>query len=653
MGATTIDDLYWVEESEPITEDDEALRAIVAKAELPVLLTALAAATGDLSALTPERRPPLPPRIRAMLLHGGMAEEQQADVRAAAFELLRRVRDEHITRVAPLGEDELRTALAYFGNSDAEERIGLLAHESAHPSSYAGRPDWTIDQVAPDRDYKVLVVGAGVSGIAAAHRLRQVGIDFDMIELGEDLGGTWWKNKYPGVRLDTPTFGYSYSFAVRGDWPHQFAAGHEIQAYLADIAERSGFADRIEYRTRLTRAAHDEATGTWTATLTRGDGSTEQRVYHAIFSGTGQLDLPRIAEFPGQHEFTGLQVHSQEWDPATDTAGKRIAVIGSGASAYQIVPSLVDDAASMVVFQRTPPWISPAPEYHAETDATTAWLIRKVPHYAQWWRLWVTMQGAIGRFGSVKVDPGWRNLPLTLSERNQIMRDEIVDYLEQTYAGRPDLLQAAIPSYPPGGKRMLRDNGVWARALQQPQTTLATSPIDHFDAAGIVTQDGTRYDVDLVIYATGFRASDYLSGIEVIGRTGQELHDYWDGDAKAWAGITVPGYPSLFLLMGPNANHVGGGNTHFTVERGVEYGLKLIRAALERGAKGFDVKQQALDDFVEFVEEENRLMAWAQPGLTNWYKNANGRASQVWPYDDFVYWRITETPDLGDYEQLD
>lgn len=650
------DDLFWVRESEPITESDDRLREIVAGADLPILLAALAAATGDLSVLTPHRRPPLPPAVTGPVPQGGMGEELQAEIREVAFGLLRRLREERITTAPILGEAESVETLRYLANTDDPDVLGLLAHESALSPAGRGTPEWTCEEIAPGRAFDVLVVGSGVAGIAAAYRLKQAGVSFTVIEAGANHGGTWWKNTYPGVRLDSPTFGYSYSFAQYGAWSLTYAVGGQIHDYLSEVVARAGLAESITFNTALTAARYDEAAGTWTVTLRHTDsaGAVSERTatYHAILTATGQLDAPRIPEFPGQEEFRGVQVHSQQWHPGVDYRGKRVAVIGSGASAYQIVPAVVDDVSDLVLFQRSAPWILPAPNYHAAIPDSLSWLLRKVPHYAQWYRLWVTLNGARGRFTTVKRDPAWNGKPHTISETNQKVRDFIVAYLEKAYADRPDLLELAIPTYIPGSKRMLRDNGVWARALQQPHTTVVSAPIARLDATGIVDSDGIHHDVDVVIYATGFRASDYLDGIEVRGIDGQELHEYWDGDARAWAGVTVPGFPNLFMLMGPNTSHVVGGNINFTAERCAEYSIKLIKEILEHGAKAIDLRQQALDDFIAWVEEENRELAWSQPGSTAWYVNRKGRASQVWPYYDQEFWRITERVELGDYRLL-
>jgi len=645
------DDLFWRDEYEQITESDEFLQQIADSADLPSLLVAIAAATGDTSILTEDLRPPLTPVDTIGHPHGGMSPEQQSRARALAVAGLRRLRDERITRIGMLSDAVVTDILAYLtcGNDDWADS---LRHELDLTEDKGAAPDWRFEDLAQGRTFEVLIVGAGVSGIAAGHRFRQAGVPFTMIDAAERLGGTWQKNHYPGVRLDTPTFGYSYSFAQRVDWPHQFAEGSEIDDYLNTVAERAGLADLIEYGTRLVSAQWDDEAGAWTVVTRDNQGRERTRTFQAVISAVGQLDIPNIPDFPGAERFRGATMHSQEWDDSYDWRGKRVAVIGTGASAYQIVPAIYDEVASLTVFQRSAPWMLPAPTYHDNHSETFSWLVNKVPYYGQWFRLWTITQGIPGRFHTVRAEKDWPGAPLSVSAKNQQVRDELIGRLTEQFEGRPDLLEIAIPSYPPGAKRMLRDNGVWAKALRADHTTVSTHAIVELTETGIRTADGTHHEVDLIIYATGFKPSDYLDGVEVVGRDGVEIHEFWKGDARAYNGITVPGYPNFFMLYGPNIGGVVAGSLHFMLERAAEYSLKAVREVLERGVKALDVTPEALDRFVEWVDKENRQMAWGQPYVRSWYQNSVGRVSQVWPYTNAEYWQITEHIAPDDYTFL-
>lgn len=644
------DDLYWESRSEAITEDDAFLEQIVATAELPALLAALAAATRESSWLTEDLRPPLTPVDTAGHPHGGMSAEQQERARALALAGLRRLRDESITSVDLLPDAEVTAILGYL-TGGRERWFNALKHELDLASDKGGAPEWSFEDVAADRPFGTLIVGAGLAGIAAGHRFAQAGVPFTMIEDTPYLGGTWRKNRYPGVRLDTPTFGYSYSFAQRGDWPHQFAEGGEILDYAQDVADRAGLTERIEFSTRLVSARWDETAGLWQVT-TRGPDGERVRQFNAIVSALGQLDRPNIPEFEGAENYRGVTMHSQEWDPDVDWRGKRVAVIGTGASAYQIVPAIADEVEQLVLFQRSAPWMLPAPAYHDPMPESFAWLRRKVPYYAQWYRLWVSLQGIPGRTHTVTAEEGWAGAPLSVSAKNQEVRDELIARLAEQFEGRPDLLEHAIPDYPPGAKRMLRDNGVWAAALRSERTVLVTAGIGRFTEHGIVDGAGIEHPVDIVVYATGFKAADYLDGVEIVGRGGREIHEYWAGDARAYNGVTVPGFPNFFMIYGPNVGGVVAGSLHFMLERASEYALEVVREVLERNVTALDVRQEALDTFVARVDAENRRMSWGQPYVHSWYQNGAGRVSQIWPFTNADYWEATESVRAEDYEEI-
>lgn len=646
-----IDDLYVQHTSDPIVESDEELERIARGAELPVILAALAAALDDPSLLREDLRPPLTPMDTAPVPHGGMSPQQQEAAIGVAVSGLKRLRDEGVTGVGVLS-DERRRELLGFLSGGRDEWLDMLSHELALVPEHGGRPDWRFDDVAHGRDFRVLIVGAGVGGIAAAYRVMQAGLPYTHIEAGETLGGTWAKNTYPGVRLDTPTFGYSYSFAQRGDWPHQFAEGAEIADYLDDVVDRAGLRESIEFGTRLRRIRWDESAGGWEASTVGADGVERTRTFSAIVSGLGLLDRPNIPAFDGAELFEGVTMHSQEWRHDIDLTGKRVAVIGTGASAYQIVPAIVDDVASLTVFQRSAPWMLPAPNYHDEVGDTFAWLVRKVPHYAQWYRLWVILTGIEGRAHTVTAEDGWSGAPLSISPKSHELREYLAARIESQLSTRPDLLAIAIPGYPPGAKRMLRDNGVWARALMADKTSVVTSGIERFTPTGIIDGDGVARDVDVVVYATGFRPSEFLEGIEVIGRDGVDLQDFWAGNARAYNGVTVPGFPNLFLIYGPNVGGVVQGSLHFMLERAAEFAVKSMREVLERGVTAIDVRPDALDRFVEYVDEGSRRMAWGQPYVRTWYQNASGRVTAIWPYTNIEYWNLTERVNPADHDFL-
>lgn len=647
-----VDDIFWDPDVDAITEDDHYLERVVNNAELPVLLAAISAATHDPTWLRDELRPPLTPIDSAPHPHGGMSPEQQKEARVLCLEGLKVMRDKGIRSLHKIPADLARRILLFLSNGQ-EAWQDMLLHElniveDSPPKSPPGLGD-----LAKSVEFSTLVIGAGVAGIAAAYRLKQSNMPFTIVETSDCVGGTWAKNTYPGVRLDTPTFGYSYSFAQKGDWPQQFAEGREIYAYLCDVVEKGDLYKYIEFRTRVISLNWDEDEHLWRVVTQDGAGNTTERAFNAVVSAVGQLDKPNIPDFKGFSEFCGQAMHSQEWDHSVNLTGKKVAVIGTGASAYQIVPAISEEVQTLTIFQRSAPWILPAPNYHDPMPDTFTWLRRKVPYYAQWYRLWVILTGIPGRIHTVTAEANWDGAPKSISRKNAELRQYLIDLVTKQLKDRPDLLEHAIPSYPPGAKRMLRDNGVWARALKQSNTTLVTEGIERFTPQGIVDGRGVEHEVDVVIFATGFKPSDYLEGIHVQGIGGVNLHEFWNGDARAYNGILVPHFPNLFLMYGPNIGGVVAGSLHFMFERAIEYVLKLLTYTIENGYSAVSVTEQALNEFVKWVDRGNRRLAWGQDYVNTWYQNSHGRVSQIWPYTNVEYWKVTEEVAPVDFRFID
>lgn len=645
-----VDDLYWRDEYQAISEDDQFLRHIVETSDLPALMVALAAVTRDFSLLRDGLRPPQPPADTIGQPHGGMSQEAQAEARELAFAALQRVRDEQLTSVQALGEAEAEQILDWVTNAATPEYHPFLMHDMALVPGKGGKPTWNYSEASAGRPFSVAVIGSGVSGMAAAYRFGQAGIPYTVFEKGHAVGGTWWKNTYPGVRLDTPNYAYSFSFAQRDDWPQQFSEGPEIHAYTCEVARRGGIESNIQYGTEVTGAVYDEASGMWDVQMLV-DGSPASRRFNAVVSAVGQLDRPKFPDVPGREQFAGIHMHSAQWDNAVDVTGKRIAVIGTGASAYQIVPAVVDQVASLTIFQRSSPWMLPTNGYYDDMPDSVKWLVEHLPHYGQWMRFWQYWLGVEGRQHTMNVESGW-DTPGSVSQINERVRQELTRLLQVQYQDRPDLLAKVTPDYIVGGKRMLRDNGVWAESLKKPQTTLVTSGMERMTETGIVDADGVFHELDMIIYATGFHASEFLEPLKVTGRNGLDLHEYWGGDAKAYAGITVPNFPNLFILTGPNTGHVVNGSLFTMMESAIEYTLEAFRLLLEQNLKAIDLKQEVLDAFVRDLDAANARKAWGHPSVHTWYKNTFGRVSQIWPYPVLDYWKITREVRLDDYNEL-
>jgi 4-hydroxyacetophenone monooxygenase len=633
---------------EPITENDDEIRRALEDAEIPPLLPALAYVTGDLSLLRDDLRPD--PLLIAMP-QGGLTDEQQSTARKLALDTLIRYRDGGCQPApVPSDEDILRIMEYAVGGAEMREYLPLLEEELAARGEDRRAPGWTKDELAPDVDFKVLIIGAGMSGLLTAHRLHQAGVDFQIVEKNEEVGGTWFENQYPGCRVDNPNHNYSYSFAQRHDWPLHFSTQDVLLDYLERCADAFDVRSHIRFRTEVQSATWSEEDQRWSLRVRTPDGGEETIQANAVVSAVGQLNRPSFPDIPGRDSYAGASFHSARWRPDVDLKGKRVAVIGTGASAVQFIPEIAPDVGELLVFQRTPAWFGPTEDYHDEVSEGQRWLYGHVPSYSEWNRFWIFWRMGDGVLDGVRVDDAYEPKGAAVSAMNDIVRMMLAEYLNAEFADRPDLLEKVLPTYPPGSKRMLRDNGIWPRTLKRENVQLITTQIREITPTGIVTDDGVAHDVDVLIYGTGFTASQFLTPMTIVGRSGVELHEQWNGDARAYLGVTVPGFPNLFCLYGPNTNIVINGSIVYFSECGVRYILGLVRLLFEGGHRSLDVRKDVHDEFNEIIDAENKRMAWGWSDVNSWYKNANGRVAQNWPFTLLEYWKRTLQPDPDDFE---
>ena len=564
--------------------------------------------------------------------------------------MLIRYRDAGCVRApAPSRAELLHLVEHVVGESGMEDYLPLLEEELALRGDDRRGPQWRKADVAADRDFSVLVIGAGMSGLLTAYRLAQAGISYVVVEKNADVGGTWFENTYPGCRVDNPNHNYSYSFAQRHDWPLHYSDQRVLHEYFRDCARDFGVLDQIRLGIEVRSLTWDDDTATWSVVVRDGDGRDETLVVNAVVSAVGQLNRPHFPEIPGIDTFEGASFHSAQWDHDTPINGARVAVIGTGASSVQFTPEIAPRAGELFVFQRTPPWMGPTPDYHEAVPEGQRWLYAHVPTYSEWNRFWMFWRMGDGSIRSVRVDPEWDTTNGTVSAINDFMRTMLASYLEREFADRPDLLPHVVPTYPPGAKRLLRDNGVWAAALTRDNVTLVTDRIREITPTGIVTADGTAYDVDVIVYGTGFEASHFLEPMQVTGSAGVDLHEQWAGDARAYLGVTIPGFPNLFCLYGPNTNIVINGSIIYFSECGVRYIMGCLELLLRTHHASLDVRKDVHDEFNEQVDAENRMMAWGWSDVSSWYKNDHGRVAQNWPFTLLEYWQRTLAPDPDDY----
>lgn len=630
--------------------DAQTIRAALDHAEIPALLPALAYLTGDLRLLPDELRPD---PSQFMDPNGGISGDKLETARQLAFDALQRFLASGSQKASPPDPASLQKMLEFLVGGEAmEEYLPLFMEELAVDEEDMRAPGWKIEEYPSYQNFRVGIIGAGMSGLAAAHRLDQAGIDYLIFDKNPEVGGTWLENAYPGCRVDVPNFLYSYSFAQRDDWPEFYSTQPVLLEYFQSCARALGLAGRLRLGTEVLSASYEEDSARWCLDIRSSDGAEERIYVNAIISAVGQLNRPKYPDIAGIETFAGPSFHSARWDKGVDLMGKRVGVIGTGASAIQIVSSIADHVGELAVFQRTPTWLAPTPEYHQRVPEEVRWLFRNIPTYAHWHRFWLFWKNAEALLPLVSVDPSWDGKGRSVSAMNELLRELLEAYLDMQFSSAPELFSKVVPVYPPAAKRIVRDDGSWAQALMRENVTLVTEPISEVTEKGVRMADGTERILDVLIYATGFQASEFLTPMRITGVGGVELHDKWGGDARAYLGITVPGFPNLFCIYGPNTNIVINGSIIYFSECAVGYVLGCLRMIFERKGRALDCKVEVHDQYNVLVDKANELMAWGASSVNSWYKNRKGRVSQNWPYSLLEYWKQTKAPSQHDYELL-
>ena len=622
----------------------EALRSAIEDADLRVLLMVLFHLTGDRRWFSEPYRVKRDVKLIADE-DAGLSAEVQAEIRAAAVELLSA---EQLDPAIDDPGDELMVEMMSrcLGEAVPPEYARMMREEMGlYPRQVAwGSPP------QPERvgNLPVLIAGAGASGIALGANLEKLGIPYVIFEKNEQVGGTWYENTYPGCGVDTPNHAYSFSFGTRNRWSRYFAPRDEIQDYLERSADEADIRPRIRFATRVLRADWDRDAVCWRVQV-EGPEGREEFAGRALVSAIGQLSLPSVPEIEGADSFQGAIFHSAEWPDGLTLAGKRVAIIGTGASSMQIVPTIVDEAAKITVYQRNAQWARPIPRYHDPIGEGAQWLLQQVPYYAAWFRFTMLWRYGDGLLPTLRKDPDWEHPARSLNRTNDRHRVEMTEHIERELGDRPDLLAKCVPTYPPYGKRILLDNG-WYRAITRPNVELVTDDIQRIEPAGVVS-GGELRDADVIVLATGFKVSLMAARLNVTGENGRNLADVWaDDNPTAHLGITVPGFPNLFSMQGPNTGLGHGGSAIFQAECQARYIAGCLVRMVEEDVAAIDVKQTVHDEYVRRVDAEHEGLIWTHPGMSTYYRNRFGRVVSVMPWRLVDYWRMTHEPDFGEFD---
>jgi 4-hydroxyacetophenone monooxygenase len=459
----------------------------------------------------------------------------------------------------------------------------------------------------------------------------------------------WLENRYPGAACDVPSHLYSFSFAPF-DWTRFFASGSEIHEYLEKVAADFNVLPRIRFGCEATEARYLESSARWEVDVRQRDGSITSLHANILISAVGAFNKPRYPDIPGIHSFAGASAHTARW-PAEgiDLKGKRVVVVGNGASAMQVVPAIVDEVASLTVIQRSPQWAAPFPRFKVDVPEPLQWLLREVPLYRLWYRLRLSWAFNDKQYASLQKDPGWEHPERSINALNDAHRRALTEYIRRELGERQDLLPHVLPGYPPFGKRMLMDNG-WFRTMARENVHLVTAAVTEVLPDRVRTSAGTEHEAEVLIWATGFDVLNFLVPMRVFGRGGRELHEDWKGDdARAYLGTVVPGFPNFFCLYGPNTQFGHGGSLITVMERQMHYVMSVLGQMFEHGVAAVEVRQGVHDAYNATVDRLHEGMVWTHKGMDTYYRNSRGRVVVNNPFRMVDFWRMVERADLAQY----
>jgi cation diffusion facilitator CzcD-associated flavoprotein CzcO len=453
------------------------------------------------------------------------------------------------------------------------------------------------------------IIGAGLSGMCMAIKLKEAGFhNFKLYEKADNVGGTWRDNSYPGVACDVPSHLYSYSFEPKLDWSKVYSPGAEIQGYCEHVARKYGLLDHVVFGAELVKSTYKS--GSWDLEFANGNQVQAQHLVSCI----GGLHVPSFPEIEGRDGFEGASFHSAKWDHSVNLKGKRVAVVGSAASALQLIPEIVDDVKSLDIYQRTPNWVMPRPveSYSAAAIAR----FKRFPILAKLHRLmiYLTFEGRFPLFRGSRF----------FGERAKNMA---LKHLEKQVSD-PELRAKLTPDFPVGCKRILASDSFYP-ALQQDHVDVITEGIASIDNTGIIAENGKRRDVDVIIYATGFKPFTMLDGQEITGIAGRTMKEYLKDGIRAHRTVMVPGFPNYYMLMGPNSG-LGHNSIILIIEAQVKYILQCLRETQKRGAIAIDAKEDVSEAFNADIQEQLKDTVW-HGQCKSWYQDEKGRIFTLWP----------------------
>ena len=635
------------ERSELLTATDETIDDAVRHADPMVLRGLLYQLTGDESIAATEVATITIRNVELTVV------KKPADValiqsKAAAF--LKSYRDQGAGDISYGPPERLHRSLSLAAGTDIPTSEFDLWLEQLALDPWIRRLVWPETPSAQDlQNFKVAVIGAGMGGLNAAIQMKHAGIPYFVIEKNEEVGGTWWENRYPGARVDSPSRTYTHTYGVNFEYPNAFCPQRENLKYFKWVADNFDVRKDITFNTEVKSVIWDEAAKLWEIKAEGPDGPRVWRV-NAVIASVGFLSRPNLPDIEGMETFKGKAFHTARWPVDLELKGKRVAVIGTGATGYQMIPELAKLAGHTYVFQRTPNWCFDTKGYLEPFPPQVNWLDRNFPYITNFIRFRVSyLTGPEFVMKTMRADPEFKD-EQARSQRNKNVRESQLAFLHSKLASRPDLIEKMTPVAPPYSARpiIVDANYCIYDALLRDDVTLVTEPIRKITPNGIEVEGGVEYPLDIIVYATGFKANDFLWPMEVRGRGGQRIEELWAKDgARAYLGTMLPGFPNFFMIYGPNTNNFGGLQIVDFEEMVTRFALECFSRLITQKRHTIDVKLDAYWRYNDEVDRYEAMMIYKDPRANNYYQNESGRSACNCPIDVRKIWTWLRNPADG------